>query len=137
VATTRQVNPLLRQLLYSLVCAGVFAGFAVIWSAKPTIKSATAMMTLDLKALSGRLAEGDLSPFALRQRVQMHFLDNGIYLPLEDITLSDQAEDQNNRTIFLMRNACGEGKLFIWVPFRIRLPLFGNSVWEYCWTPSL
>lgn len=136
MATEKKLKQLARQLLIPMICTGVFVGFATFWTARSAFRTSIAMLTLNINRLLEEEQSGNLSPLSLRQRIQMHFLSKDVYLPLEDIIFVQQDVDPNERPIFLMRNACGEGKLYIWIPLIFRLPLYGNSVWEFCWTPA-
>jgi hypothetical protein len=71
-----------------------------------------------------------------RQKIQSYFLENDLYLPFEDI-FSIYDESMKIEYGVHIQKACGQGKLFVWVPLKIKLPLFGEKVVEWCWKPRI
>ncbi len=80
----------------------------------------------------------------LRRKIQRHFSDAGIYIPMEDIRVnsSDLEFDlvslekrkryaQNAENIECGANA----KLMVWLPLFIDLPFIGKISYYWCWTP--
>lgn len=67
----------------------------------------------------------------VQRKVQKHYLDYGIYIPLDDIILN-QDENSAITQLSLLEQVCGEGTLYIWVPIRIRIPVLGEKVLEWC-----
>ena len=59
--------------------------------------------------------------------IHRYFLKFGIYVPREDII-----ESTITSINFPMHNSCPKGKIQIWIPFKIQVPLFGEKVLEWC-----
>lgn len=76
-----------------------------------------------------------------RRSLQKYFLESGIYIPLEDVMFVDQlANGGKNYSVALKENCSGltgERGLAVWLPLKIRVPLIGERVKEWCWRPSL
>ena len=53
-------------------------------------------------------------------------LKQGIYVPVEDLYTPD-----NNREIFPMQDASSQGKIYAWIPIKIRIPILGAKVIEW------
>ena len=83
----------------------------------------------------------DLSEaFSVKRKIQKHFLDMGVYLPVDDIFIEVGQPDslaEHDRLTFLMRKACGQAKLYIWLPLTYKLPLKGRFVSSWCWKAQL
>lgn len=62
-----------------------------------------------------------------QQKIHQYFLSRQIYIPQEDISLhSDEP------MLFAVRNSCSRGKIYVWIPVKVRLPMFGEKVIEWC-----
>lgn len=76
-----------------------------------------------------------------RRKEQKYFLESGIYIPLEDIMFVDQLAKGGKTYAMALRESCSglghERGLAIWLPLKIKIPLFGERVKEWCWKPSL
>lgn len=72
----------------------------------------------------------------LKRDIQKHFLQYKLYLPVEDM-VAGIGEIEEQRTADLMRSACGSADLYVWVPVRIRMPLIGDRIHEWCWKPKI
>ncbi len=82
----------------------------------------------------------DLSEaFVVKRRIQKHFLDRHIYLPIDDIVVetADETVNASDRLTFLMRKACGQAKLYIWLPLNYKLPAKGRFTSSWCWKAQL
>ena len=87
-----------------------------------------------LPSSSSKESAADLS---LERQIQRHFLAYNIYIPIEDIvTLPSTNGSQNEVASLIMQKACGRGRLFVWIPFKFRLPVTGEKVIEWCWKPQ-
>jgi hypothetical protein len=114
-------------LLTTLFC--FFAG----WSLYPSLKIfwaanrfrhtqvAKAIRT-DAPELEDRLVRG----------VQKHFLRYGFYIPSEDIVLNSKNKILDKEFLSHLKKSCNHGKLYVWIPLRVRVPLFGEKVLEWC-----
>lgn len=101
----------------------------VIWSSMPAIKALVA--AFQLKWMDAPTLSLD-KPLETRRKIQKRFLKQDVYVPLEDITLTGTAAAEDQDYLFVMRKNCGQGRIFVWVPLRFRLPLTGEKVREWC-----
>lgn len=72
---------------------------------------------------------------------QKFFQSYGLYLPLEDIMFIAQLPSGGTRYADALRRTCsgviaGSG-IAIWLPLKIKLPLVGERVFEWCWKPPM
>lgn len=108
--------------------------FAAGWTTFPAAKTALAIYNAygshDVPRWAGE------SGRSLERRVQRHFLDHKVYIPLEDIVRSEELTDAPKRVAQQVRQVCGKGTLFVWLPFRFRIPVYGDKVYEWCWKPK-
>ena len=73
----------------------------------------------------------------LRRQIQKHYLNYGIYVPVEDIMFRDQVLQLNQSLESSVHHYCSDAVLGIWVPLKFRLPLMGERVVEWCWKPVI
>jgi len=68
-------------------------------------------------------------------------LDSGIYIPLEDIMFVDQLAKAGKIYTTALKENCSDLNdvrgLAIWLPLKIKIPLLGERVQEWCWRPNL
>lgn len=117
---------------------------ATVWSCFPAARAYYASHVFELPAMSEQ-EWGDASKtIELRRQMQKHFLSHNIYIPMEDIVVSsgaDEASGSGSETrgpaniSALMQKACGRGRLYVWIPLKIRVPITGEKVIEWCWKP--
>ena len=104
---------------------------ALYSSSKPAIDAFLASQTVVSKT---NLFEQREAPIlSTKRKIQRHYLDYGIYIPIDDIILDLEEGDQISQSKML-RKVCGEGNAYVWVPLRFRLPLIGEKVFEWCLT---
>jgi hypothetical protein len=76
-----------------------------------------------------------------RRKEQRYFLESGIYIPLEDIMFVDQLAKAGKSYSKALKENCSdlndERGLAIWLPLKIKIPLLGERVQEWCWRPNL
>jgi hypothetical protein len=76
-----------------------------------------------------------------RRKEQRYFLDSGIYIPLEDIMFVDQLAKAGKSYTTALKENCSDLNdvrgLAIWLPLKIKIPLLGERVQEWCWRPNL
>jgi len=105
--------------------------FAAIWlSFGDSLRAGMATMTLNPSSLAAMNEETALQ---LRRNIQQHYRQYGLHLPIEDIVVVSKNRDEPDKLTFLMRKACGQGKVYVWVPLKLKLPFLGNRVVEWCW----
>src|SRR5690606_21991270 len=109
---------------------------AALWTCHPAALAAWAM--LDFKPITLTKADwGDpIRLLELRRQVQRHFLDHSVYIPMEDIIAGAPGDASTETLSLLMQKACGQGRIFIWIPFKFHLPVTGEKVIEWCWKPQ-
>lgn len=109
----------------------------VAWTTLASFKSVIAITKFGEITFNQNDLNSDEAVTALKRQIQGHFLDYSVYIPTEDIVLLTNQEKKNTRLETLMTKACGNGSLFVWVPFKIILPFYGDKVVEWCWKPNL
>ena len=107
---------------------------AFILSILPSLKIIRA--TISLKAPTS-LSENSVQETTIsdaKRKIQKHFLDHDVYIPIEDIVFLASKESPDNNMTLVTKAACGKnGLVAIWLPFEVRLPLLGSWVYEWCW----
>lgn len=124
-----------RLILLVLLIAPTIA--ALVWAGWPSVMAIAGVMTHEPL----KLADDDLVDtsrvFATKRSIQKHLLHFGTYVPIEDIVTASPRDVASGDLSLLMQKACGRGKVFVWIPLRIRLPIVGERVYEWCWKPQL
>lgn len=109
---------------------------ALGWSAHPAFLAAWAIFDAPPFAADASSSGPDEDP-TLKRQIQRHFLRHYVYIPLDDIVaVSPDPIPANDTASLVMQKACGRGRLFVWIPFKIRLPFAGEKVFEWCWKPQ-
>jgi hypothetical protein len=124
----------LRGFLRILLLAAPAAG-AAAWSCRPAAMALYAAYTIPVVSLTKGEWTDPARILELRRQLQQHLLAHDTYVPLEDIVAAPR-EGAGNDTALLMQKACGRGRLFIWIPFKFKLPVTGEKVVEWCWKPQ-
>lgn len=119
-----------------LVLALLLPAFAVAtWTLMPPLRAvAAAYMITPVKMAKEPMDE--LGWVDFRRHLQKHFSSYGLYIPMEDIIVSDPNLVGRELTQF-MQNACGDGSLYVWIPLKMRVPVYGTVVWDWCWVPEV
>lgn len=107
---------------------------AITWSLLPSFRAAIGVLTAPAISLGSNEAAEELS---IRRKLQKHFLKFDVYIPLEDIIVTKKDQKIADRTVFLMQKICGTGMIYVWVPLRMRLPIVGETVYDWCWKPII
>jgi hypothetical protein len=116
---------------------------ALAWSCRPAALAVWAMARLPTVTLTAADWQDPARLLEMRRQVQRHFLASDVYIPMEDIVVSvspegapaDGAAPATSLPL-LMQKACGQGRLYIWIPFKFVLPVTGEKVIEWCWKPQ-
>ena len=124
-----------------ILCSWVLAGLVMLictaWESIVVGWVAYRHPPIEMSVLNG--SEPARTEF--RRREQRYFLDSGVYIPLEDIMFVDQlGRGRQNYAVAIRENCSGLGPergLAIWLPLKIKVPLLGERVKEWCWRPSL
>lgn len=71
---------------------------------------------------------------SLKRDIQTYFRKYDIYIPLDSIYIPHPAQKSREEKILfqLMRKFCGQGTIYIWIPFRIDAPFIGRKTFESC-----
>jgi hypothetical protein len=113
---------------------------AFLWSFSDSIKVlvATSRHPL-LGGESVNLVEPARTEF--KRQEQKYFLEYGVYVPLEDIMYVEQLPSSGERYAASIKMTCADlstkNGLAIWLPLRVKLPLLGERVFEWCWKPQV
>ncbi len=110
---------------------------AIGWSGYPTLSAVAAVYTTKSIAFADGAENDDSAELRIRRTLQKHFLKYGVYLPVEDIIVVNKKAGLRNRAVFLMQKICGKGRIYVWVPLKMRLPIVGDRVFEWCWKPTV
>ena len=124
----------LRRLALTVLLLAPAVG-ALAWTCQAAARAAWAVYSLSPVALTKDDWADPEKVLELRRNLQKHFLAHATYVPLEDI-VAVGPRDSDRETPLLMQKACGHGRLFIWIPFKFKLPITGEKVLEWCWKPQ-
>lgn len=109
--------------------------FATYWTTAPAALAAYAAHRFPMPLLQDAEWDEKKRVVDLKRQIQKHFLEYAVYLPMEDIVAPSILGDERAELSFLMQNACGRARLYVWIPFKFRLPLLGDKVIDWCWKP--
>jgi hypothetical protein len=136
------------RLFFAVLAAPSLA--AVGWSIWPSMKALIAVASFNPSHIDRATpgpADGALltddewldaqRTVELRREIQRHFREHDIYIPLEDIVTPASMPAGPDDLPLLMQKACGQGKLYVWIPYKINLPVVGEKVFEWCWKPRI
>ncbi len=99
----------------------------VILTIKPSYGAVKAYISLLNTPLWQQTQTESLSTLDMQRVIQAHFLNNGVYIPIEDI--SEVSVEQS------ASHLNGATKWFsIWIPFHFNIPLVGEKVYEWSLT---
>lgn len=112
--------------------------FVFFWSLSDCLKVLVAVYRYPPSRKS-QIQVNEIVRTDFRRSQQKYFLDYGIYVPLEDIMYVDQLPSGGERYADALISSCaglrpGDG-IAIWLPLKIKLPLIGEKVREWCWKP--
>ncbi len=109
----------------------------MIWLAWPAVVTIVGIATHEPL----KLGDADLTDatrvMETKRGIQKHLLRFATYVPMEDIIVSEPRDVAGGELSLLMQKACGRGKLYVWIPLRIRMPVIGERVHEWCWKPQI
>ena len=136
---TKTIGQPRRSESWSIALISWLLALAVIvtWSGAPSIMALVATSQLEPIHRNPALDGDDQAILGLRRQIQKHYLNYGVYLPLEDIMLRDQVLKLNASLDNALHRYCSDAVLGIWVPLKFRLPIIGERVVEWCWKPVL
>lgn len=135
VARTFQNRP--KRAMFEAASWIIALLIMVGWSLMPVGQAVLA--TLSVKPLSKKIVEQGAENMRLEMQrgLQKHYLNYGVYIPLEDIMFTEHVVKSNSDLGPVVRSVCGNAALVVWIPLLIRLPLVGERSIEWCWKPAL
>lgn len=102
--------------------------------------AASALWTaLSFQTIYVRDAEtfSELDKQQIKSSIQNHFSKNNLYIPMQDIVIESKDLSDKNQVLSHMEKICGQGLVYVWVPLLLRLPFYGEKVFEWCWKPKV
>jgi hypothetical protein len=108
---------------------------AIFWTTAPAISGLDSIYSFPSKLVQNLDTSGEQSDLWYRRKIQKHFLNSRVFISMDDIITVNKEMEKNDDGVRLLRKSCGDSSLYIWVPFRFRLPLLGERIYEYCWKP--
>lgn len=109
---------------------------AALWSCWPSLQALAATRRFELASVREQDWGDAQKGLEIRRQLQHHFLSHNVYIPLEDIVITQPAEGEPSELALLMQKACGRGRLYVWIPLKFRVPITGEKVFEWCWKPQ-
>ena len=126
-----------KKIMISWFLAFIVMATASLWDALEVCWAALRHPPVNPSALN--LVEPARTEF--RRQEQQYFLDFGVYIPLDDIMYVDQLASGGQRYAKALDRHCSglkPGRGFaIWLPIKIKIPLIGERVSEWCWRPNI
>jgi hypothetical protein len=110
---------------------------ALGWSAYPSLFAIAAVVTSPVVISKKGDWNDESQSLQLRRKLQKHFLKHYTYIPLDDITTDTHLAFHDPISLAAIQKVCGRGRLYIWIPLKINLPLKGEKVFEWCWKPDV
>ena len=129
------MNVRLRKFAFLLLLALPSFG-ALVWSVLPAMSAVKAVASFPVLNFKDDELRDEKRFHELRRAVQRHFLDAGMYIPLEDVVAGTKSPTASQKTALIMQKACGRGKIHVWIPVQFRLPVVGSKVVDWCWNAS-
>ena len=106
-----------------------------VWTVLPALRAVAAAYSITPVAMPSSPMDS-VAWVDFRRQLQKHFSEYDLYIPLEDIIVQDP-ELVGPELPRFMRKACGDGLLYVWVPMKISVPIYGPVVWDWCWVPKV
>ena len=131
VRILRPTQPL--GAIVSWVCAIVLA-FG--WSGWPILSVGIATLRLAPISQEAIQSVNEQTRLELQRSIQKHYLQYGVYLPLEDIMFTDRILRTNKELTGAVQRFCQGAPVALWLPIVIRLPFIGERSTEWCWKPK-
>ncbi len=118
----------LKLRWYLLLCMIPMA-IALSWTIKPSfevIYAASKLRPIDITQ----------SARSLKREIQKNFRMHGIYVDMQDIVVVTEVGLFHSNVVEFMESTCGSAEIYIWLPLRFRLPIYGDYIYEHCWIPD-
>ena len=113
-----------RSLLFFPFCLAIYG------SCHPAMKASIASYFLP-KSLVFRNIQKASEPLIQKRALQKYYLSWDVYIPLDDIVISDERMIDHS-LLKVLKSSCGVGRVFVWVPLRFHIPILGEKVLECC-----
>lgn len=128
---TPRKHRLLKFFFLSFV--GTLYGYGLYYCLQPSLNAIFGTLVLpEIQVVENELGERtNLSE--IKRKIHRHFLEYDTYIGTSDINATKSDADVNRE---LFTKSCGQGTIFVWLPLRVRLPLIGDQVYEWCWKPK-
>ncbi len=110
---------------------------ALGWSAYPALCATFGVISSPVVVSRKGDWQDESQSLVLRRKLQKHFLKHYTYIPLEDIATDTQLANHDPIALAAIQKVCGRGKLYVWIPLKVNLPLQGEKVFEWCWKPEV
>lgn len=120
----------------SAIFLGIPIIFAIYWTVAPALAAKYATLKYLPTSIKVDQARSQHATITAKRQIQKFFLNENIYVPLDDIFISTDFLENDPALSLLMQNACGQAKLYVWIPLKFRIPIFGDRVFDWCWKPQ-
>ncbi len=110
---------------------------ALGWSAYPSLVAIAGVITSPVVISKKGEWNDEGQSLQLRRKLQKHFLKHYTYIPLEDIATDTYLAIHDPISLAAIQKVCGRGRLYIWIPLKVNLPMQGEKVFEWCWKPEV
>jgi len=107
-------------------------GVGAYWCLSPALRASWGLAQLPSLSLEKTDWTDPSKAHGARRRVQRHFLEQGVYIPMDDIISAEDLEQRRGPQQFLVKNGCSKGNLYVFVPMKIYLPFVGSRIIEWC-----
>ena len=111
--------------------------FCLGWTFWPTSRAVVAAFAMTPISRQPLVTGAESVRLEVQRAIQKHFLNFGVYIPLEDIVFLERLTQTNQSLEGILKKVCGSDPIAIWLPLKFRLPLVGERSMEWCWRPSL
>ena len=106
-----------------------------------THKAVAALIACQQLQVQNNEALKELSPKALveyKRKIQQHYRHYQIYLPLEDIVVNAQLNENPDsfKLSASLQENYGASQVYLFIPLRFHLPFVGENVIEYVFKPQ-
>jgi hypothetical protein len=101
----------------------------VVWTSYPSIQTYLTVLEIRKQDFVGNASH---EPTYVRRKIQQFFLKSGTRITMDDIIYARSLDVEDDDGLMLLQKACGKSNIYVWVPFRFRLPLYGDKIIQSC-----
>jgi hypothetical protein len=109
----------------------------VVWATHPAITAIYAAWTFPDQTLDPDAVTDTGQQTRLKREIQQHFREYQVYVPLEDMLFRDSIPPNNSKLRQGLVKLCGRGIILVWVPLQVKIPFWGDQIFEWCWKPDI